>query len=166
MKERYSNILWDGPDQNLWRSPTIYYRRSCPCSLQLEEVNLDGKIISAYVLLVNSLQKVLYQQESMLRCGNCQVSFLVKKATKTTAVSLNIKDDKDPKWYTFTSALETIIEHHNKTNSEQQLLTSINGKLWHCTTLCSITIIVMTLKLWKQWRNKKVWTKSLHVLFS
>lgn len=45
-------------------------------SLKLEEVNCDGKIIRAsvqvYYSCVACSKKVLYQQEPMLRCGNCQ----------------------------------------------------------------------------------------------
>lgn len=115
--------------------------------LRLEEVKCDGKIIGAdvhvYYSCVSCAKKVLYQQEPMLRCGNCQVRFLARKATKTTALRLNIKDDEGPKWYTlFTSVLETILKHHNKTTGEQELLISIDDD-----KLCQIVLDLEGLKL-------------------
>ena len=116
-------------------------------SLKLDELICDGKIISANVQIYYSClscsKRVLYQQEKMLRCGSCQTRFLVKNASKTTAVKLAIKDDQDLKSYTlFTPTLEAILLKHNAVNDDHRCLTTIDEDM-----LCEIILSVEGLKL-------------------
>ena len=53
----------------------------------------------------------------MLKCGNCQSRFLVKKSTKTTSLRISVKVDGENKWYTlFSSCLQEIVEKYNSDN--------------------------------------------------
>lgn len=112
-------------------------------SLKLDEIKCDDKISGAdvqeFYTCINCAKKVLYQQEPMLRCGKCQVRFLVKNAKKITAVRLNV----DNQWYTlFTSSLETILQHHNKTQGQHEMLGTIDDD-----KLCDIVLNLKGLKL-------------------
>lgn len=137
------NKIADNPPKTI---PQQHIREALD-KLRLDEIScldINSADIQIFYTCVNCAKKVLFHQESMLRCANCQSRFLISKSKKTTAVRVSLKDHEDGlTWYTlFTPMLEDIIHHYNEKHEKQEALDQIDDD-----KLCNIVLELQGLKL-------------------